>query len=338
MSKSWLQKKRKGELLELAQRANVPDADTLLKDDLVAALEDTLLENESIFGKQADFSEYYGRSGSPIKRERFSPEVLASGRPRRRQTLVKRDSDDITPDRSTALVSRTPRSVTSLARRVSSVGGDLPASPSQLADVADQSFQVVKERATELWDRSQIDEWKEYIRENASSVAAVQTLILLIEAVGLQYNTLETFHAFDSLSNAGLSLHSHEVHLPNLWRLAEAGWWAPATLWSLTSWVLPLVVSYFFNLTLRTNTRHKSSNRQSTVDPLTFNIVKAILVYSARSTVLSAVVSGQKTHWGPFAADTVSKVQDNVPGQYYGLQIGAIVGVLVSLYDAALKK
>lgn len=64
-------------------------ADTLLKDDLVAALEQTLQGNESIYAKQPGFSDYYGRSASPIKRERSSPEVQAVVRPRRRQTLVK---------------------------------------------------------------------------------------------------------------------------------------------------------------------------------------------------------------------------------------------------------
>lgn len=235
-----------------------------------------------------------------------------------------------------------------MSRRVSEVLSevDIPASPAQLAEVADQSFQVVKTKATELWDRTQIDRLKELVRENASSVAAIQTLIVLIEAAGLQWNTLETTAA-TSLPEQ-LSKHTGLLFLlvPNFTALLSTKWWAPATLWSLTSWVLPLIFSYFFNLTLRSNTNRKSLDRQYPADPLTFNIAKAILVYSAfRIPTIDAGVVGQPGiaqvvdySWGPFSAETVGVVRNNVPGKYPGLQIGAWVGILVSLYDAALKK
>lgn len=213
--------------------------------------------------------------------------------------------------------------------------------------MADQSFQVAKTKAAELWDRTRIDELREFVRENVSSVSAIQTLILIIEASGLQYNTLVTEYALQTPAVGGLGVRSRDVHLPNLWLLLTSEWWGPATLWSVTSWALPLFFSYFFNLTLRSNTRHRSSGRQSSVDPLTFNIVKAILAYSAYHihTQVDAALAGQPDvfvaqtpGWGPFHESSVNVVRNNVPGGYYGLQIGAVVGVLVSLYDAALKK
>lgn len=249
-----------------------------------------------------------------------------------------------TPEKSTSLVTRTPRTV---SRRVTQVLSevDIPASPAQLAEVADQSFQVVKAKATDIWDRTQIDYFKEFLRENASSVASIQTMILLIEAVGLQWSTLQ---------QTAVIVHDSVAHstgvtsflVPDFTALLTAQWWAPATLWSLTSWVLPLVFSYFFNLTLRSNTNRRSSDRQYPADPLTFNIVKAILVYSAfRVNVINPGVVGEPGiarevdySWGPFSAETVEVVRNNVPGGFNGLQIGAWVGVLVSLYDAALKK
>jgi hypothetical protein len=205
---------------------------------------------------------------------------------------------------------------------------------------------VVKTKATELWDRSQIDQLKEFVRENASSVATIQTLILLIEAFGLQWNTLATTPLFAMPDFASFWSNSQDVKGPDGWALLTAEWWAPATLWSLTSWVLPLLFSYFFNLTLRANTNRKSSDRQYPADPLIFNIAKAILTYSAyRIHVVDPSVLGEPgkvfTHdyrWGPFSPQSVSVVRNNVPGGYYGLQIGAAVGILVSLYDAALKK
>jgi len=254
-------------------------------------------------------------------------------------------SEDSTPIKSvtSAVATRTPRVVSRVSQRVADV--DLPASPAQLAEYADQSFQVAKTKATEIWEQTRIDAAREWLRENVSSVSAIQTLILVIEATGLQYNTLKSTYAFDTPS--ALNVNSRQVELPDLWLLLTSDWWAPATLWSLTSWVLPLIVSYFFNLTLRSNTHHKSSNRQYQIDPFTFNIAKAILAYSAYfiATTADAQLAGQPNQyvpqnigWGPFSAESVSKVRDNVPGGYHGVQIGALVGVLVSLYDAALKK
>jgi hypothetical protein len=213
---------------------------------------------------------------------------------------------------------------------------DIPASPAQLAEIADQSFQEIQTKAVELWDRTRIDELKEFVRENASSVATIQTIILLVEAVGLQWNTLDTTPLFATPAAFSSYSNSQDVRGPNFWVLLSAEWWSPATLWSLTSWVLPLMFSYFFNLTLRTNTSRKSSDRQYPADPLIFNIARAILSYSAyRETVNLALAPSA---WGPFSQYAVARVGNNVPGGYYGLQIGSLVGILVSLYDAALKK
>lgn len=208
----------------------------------------------------------------------------------------------------------------------------------------------MKTKATELWDKTHIDQWKELLRENASSVASIQTLILLIEAVSLQWNTLQTTNVAALSDDLTRRTGFNFLAIPDFTALLSAEWWAPATLWSLTSWILPLVVSYFFNLTLRTNTSRKSSDRQYPTDPLVFNVVKAILSYSAyrylQPVSSVAVPVGEfrvqtipeSFGWGPFGSSTVGTVRENVPGGYYGLQIGAAVGILVSLYDAALKK
>ncbi|KAF2261276.1 hypothetical protein CC78DRAFT_470723 [Lojkania enalia] len=330
MSSSWLQRKRKGELIELAQRANLPDAESLLKDDLVELLYEHLESNESTYGKQSDFRDFYKRTGSPVKRDRGSPsEALAVTKTRRRTTsklLENADSEEPTPDK--ALVARTPRTISSrVASRVSNV--DLPASPAQVAELADQSFQAAKTKASELWQKTYIDEFIEIVRENASSVVVIQLLLLFVEGAGLEWNTLETINV-EIPKQTQLPDEYRNLPLPNMQLLLTSGFWAPAMLWSLTSWMLPLAASYFFNLTLRSNTRHKSLSKQYHVDPLTFNIVKALLAYSAFGAPAKA--------WGPFSKYTVHTVASSVPGEYPGLLISAAVGMLVSLYDAALKK
>ncbi|KAF2708667.1 hypothetical protein K504DRAFT_467902 [Pleomassaria siparia CBS 279.74] len=351
MSSSWLQRKRKGELYELCERANLPADESLLKDDLVAVLYRHLEDGESTFAKDPTFADFYSRptrGASPVKRERSSPAEGLTQFPlkttRRRQTLIKSqlESEERTPEK--ALVTRTPQHVSRISSRLSQV--DIPASPAQLAEVADQSFQAAKTKANELWEKTRFEEFKEIVRENASSVTTIQFLVLLIEASGLQWNTLSTTHVFNSPTTASLNLQSRPVYFPDLTTLLTSDFWAPATLWSLTSWALPLLFSYFFNLTLRTNTKHKTTSRQYTADPLTFNIVRAILAYSVyRIPTISPAVLGEpgvahavNLGWGPFAESTVGTVRNNVPGGYHGLQIGAIVGVLYSIYDAALRK
>jgi hypothetical protein len=71
---------------------NLHSVDSLLKDDIVNALEVRLNTNESRYSRHPEFRDFYGRGGSPIKRERFSPsEALSATKPRRR-TLIKAPS------------------------------------------------------------------------------------------------------------------------------------------------------------------------------------------------------------------------------------------------------
>ena len=205
-------------------------------------------------------------------------------------------------------------------------------------------FRAARDRASQLWTQSRTDEFIALFRETASSVSFIQFAILFIEGAGLEWSTLKTFWLADTPAIAGLS--ARPVSIPEFKLLFTTDYWGPATLWSVTSWILPLFVSYFFNLTLRSNTRHKSSSRQYAVDPFTFNIARALLAWSAYS-VPSApaqlagepnVVQSYTPGWGPFAEATVGTVRNNVPGGYTGLQIGSLIGLLYSLYDAALKK
>jgi hypothetical protein len=221
---------------------------------------------------------------------------------------------------------------------------DLPTSPAQLAEVADQSFQVAKEKATELWDRTRIDEYVELFREKASSIVLIQLAVLAVEGGGLGFKGLNTFHA-GTIAHEMLPF-SLPIWLPDVRVLFSSDFLAPTTMWSLTSWVLPLLVSYFFNLTLRSNTNHKSTNKEYTVDPLTFNIVRAFLAYTAYYKSPTLVTAPDSVSlqpiglnpWGPFSSETVQCVYDNVPGNFAGMQIGSTMGILYALYDAALKK
>jgi hypothetical protein len=64
--------------------------DSLKKDGIIEALEAHLSKNESTYGKNGAFSDFYKRTGSPVKRERIvstESEIVVS-KPRRRQTRL----------------------------------------------------------------------------------------------------------------------------------------------------------------------------------------------------------------------------------------------------------
>jgi len=221
---------------------------------------------------------------------------------------------------------------------------NLPASPAQVADLTEQTIQTARETASDLWAKTHIMDGIDYCREELSSVLMIQLIVLLLEGGGMQYNTLRTLSVYTNPSTSGLPFK--ELRIPDLTYLLTEGFWAPATLWSLTNWALPLLISYFVNLTVNSNTRHKSSRRQYTVDPLTFNIARALLVYGAYSLpVADPALAGEAgvkvaytPGWGPFAGETVDTVRGMVPGSYHGMLISSLIGGLYSVYDAILKK
>ena len=71
----------------------------MLKEELVTELNTTLRQNETKYGSDPAFTEFYARTGSPIKKEKGAPtdKSDAEKQPRkRRQTLkVKEELDSL---------------------------------------------------------------------------------------------------------------------------------------------------------------------------------------------------------------------------------------------------
>lgn len=101
---------------------------------------------------------------------------------------------------------------------------------------------------------------------------------------------------------------------------------------------MPLVVAFFFNLSLLSHSRgsqHRSTTARSkihhklSVDPLTYNVAKALVTW---------LVYGQGVRLFSFFSDsTVARVDAALPGGHYGVLVGAGVGALASLYEAVLQ-
>ncbi|KAI9887984.1 MAG: hypothetical protein M1823_000241 [Watsoniomyces obsoletus] len=346
---SWLRGQRKYELVELAQSAGLKDYEHLKKIDLEIVLDQYLRENEVTLSKHSVFNPFYTRhrsGASPTKRDSgaMTSGVVAveletkpvRSRTRRATKAAEEvevaQTDDSSPEPNenrypTAVATRTPRQSLSLSNAI-----PLPPSPAVVADVIDQSTAELRSRMGDVWEDVGLRERAESLRDYLSSVVSIETAILAIEANGLRSEVLPLRYAFTMPPVSGLTSSAMAVHLPDLFVVLTSSFWSPVILWSITSLFAPLLFGYFFNLTLRARQAHSGQQtHQPThrVDPLTFNITKALISY---------LVYSQRFRLGLFVDETIDRTQAAIPGGLHGLLIGAAIGGLTSLYEAILKK
>ena len=129
----------------------------------------------------------------------------------------------------------------------------------------------------------------------------------------------------------GLGLPRVSVYYPDLFLLLTPSFWLPTLLWTLTSLVIPATLAYFFNLTVRTVRRGgaRVSVARYAIDPLTFNIVKALATWMVYSQGVGA------NYIDPAV---ISRVNYAMLGGYQGVLIGCYVVILAAVYDAAQRK
>jgi hypothetical protein len=186
------------------------------------------------------------------------------------------------------------------------------------------------------WKKSGLTELADYVREMLSSVHGIEIVVALLEAYALQKQTLP-WTTTVKIPPIKIFWMDQEtvVPLPNLFEILTARFWSTSLLWLLTSVMLPSLFGYFFNLTLTGRshgpaTRHSVKKPTHKIDPLTFNVVKALV---------SWLVYSQGIRFGGFIAnETVDRVNGAVFGGYQGIVIGSAIGATASLYDAILKK
>ncbi|ESZ91922.1 hypothetical protein SBOR_7716 [Sclerotinia borealis F-4128] len=332
---NWIKAQRKGDLMELADSIGLKYIDGIKKTELEIALEDYLVENESQLAKDTRLIPYYNRRsvGSPVKKEPSSHEDMDTKRSlRRRARLTSEISevenqtiDDSESERAIA------RSSTALTRtlRVSALSFStvpLPPSPAVVADVIDRRTAVLRAKANDYYKDLGVVEAVETARETVSTVVALEFIMLLSEALQLQPELLENKFAFTIPALDVLSTSEFAVKIPDLFLLLTTSFWGPFTLWLSTSLLLPLFGAYFFNLTSKPSTRTK----RYSFDPLTFNIVKGLLTF--------VVYGRDATLGGLVNLEHVARINSALYGGYKSVLVGTGIGILVTMYDAVLKK
>ncbi|EHK41286.1 uncharacterized protein TrAtP1_004729 [Trichoderma atroviride] len=341
-SNAWLRAQRKSDLVDLAESVGLQNYDGLKKSELETALDEFIAGNSSRFNSRSDLSGYFNsRSkamGSPVKRESKEPikEELEKGIKtiKRRATkaaedLINTDAEDVRAA-STALIQTPARSLSQVASRIS-----LPATPADVANAVDRSTIAVRRRVSSIYQESGIGETSNAARETLSSVTSILLCVSAFELWYIRPEILANRYAFTVPAIGFLGTSDHPVYLPDMFLLLTASFWSPALTWAFTSFILPSLLGYFFNLSSASGsqgpkTRSRASTPETAVDPLTYSIVKALV---------SFVVYGQGvTFCGLLSETAIDRLDGAVYGGYKGMLTGAAITGLLSIYDAVLKK
>lgn len=207
----------------------------------------------------------------------------------------------------------------------------LPPSPRVVADAIDRRTQVLRSKVSNLYEDSGIIEYAESTRESLSTVQAVQALVVLFELYNLRKEVLADRYAFTIPAINFITSAPYDVKIPDLFLLLTASFWGPVSLWAITTLIIPLVTSYFFNLTAKpSKTRSHTPHFAYQFDPLTFSIAKALMTF---------VVFGQDvTFGGLIDLESVARINSAVYGGWKGVLTGTGITGLITLYDAIIKK
>lgn len=197
-----------------------------------------------------------------------------------------------------------------------------------VADVIDRRTAVLRAKVVDYYEDSGVIEFTQATRESLSQVVSVQALIIAFELFKLRPEILANRYAFTIPAIAVAHTSAYPVYLPDLFLLLTSSFWSPALTWGITTFFIPLLASYFINLTSKPKGR--STHFAYQFDPLTFNIVKALLVY---------VVFGQDVTFGGLVdLESVARINSAIYGGYKGALVGTGIGTLVTLYEAVIKK
>lgn len=339
----WLGRQRKPELVALAERAGLEDFDGLRKEELVVVLDEHLQKNSSSLSGNEAFKEYYGRASPSKRASGVSTGVASDGElkpKRKRAPKVKEEEPDADgpSSPSTAITPAPVRLRPSAAASTSTPGAvanlvkTFPPSPAVVTDAIDQQTRRFSAGFNHALAATNAQGFLNDTREILSSVVGIETLVFLLEGFCLHRQLVPWRRAFDIPPIDALGTDNYPVHLPDFFILLTDVYWSTTLLWSVTSFWLPLLASWMFNLTMRPVMKNGVTTQKPRwrCDPLTFNTTKALLAW--------LVYTQRVRFFSLFADETVLAVMRSMPGGYSGVLISSFIGMLASLYDAAQRK
>ena len=199
-----------------------------------------------------------------------------------------------------------------------------------MADAIDRRTAVLRSKISDAYEESGIIETAQATRETLSTVTAVHAIVGAFEMYFLRKEILADRYAFTIPVIKYINNSEYAVKIPDLFLLLTSSFWGPATLWAFATILAPLFAAYFVNLTSKPRSRSHTAHFNYAFDPLTFNIVKALLVF---------VIFGQDVTFGGLVdLENVARINSAVYGGWRGVLVGTGIGALVTLYEAIIKK
>lgn len=225
-----------------------------------------------------------------------------------------------------------PRTHLAPHRQASTTLSTFPPSPAVVTDAIEIQTARLSAGVNDLITATNVETVLGEVREQLSSVISVELMVMCLESFYLQNRVVPWKYAFDTPAVRVLGLWSHAVKLPDLFILLTDVYWGSLGAWAVISFFIPLAASWLINLTMRPVARQHVTviKPRWRCDPMTFNVVKALMAW--------IVYNQGHRLWGLLGDDTIYLVRISMPGGYAGVQIGAFVGILASLYDATQRK
>lgn len=222
---------------------------------------------------------------------------------------------------------RLPRAPQALQDVASSLSLPMPPSPSAVTDLVERQTEIATREIQRYYYSFNIPSYLSNIRENLSSVLAVETAFLLLEAWGLQHATLPWRYAFSLPPSALTGDKTIPMFFPDFFVLLTGEFWSPTILWVVTSLLLPTIAGWLVNFNLVYGTARQGGYE---VDPLVFNITKVLVTW---------LVYSQGMRFGGLVTnDTVRIVENALLGGWRGVTIGAVVTATMTMYEAVLRR
>lgn len=253
--------------------------------------------------------------------------------------MLKADVTSDDTDGPSAITSLIKTPAQDLVTRTSILASSIPfpPSPAVVTDAIDAQTRRIRTSISHAYERTQIEEYSDTVRETLSSTVTINVLAILLEALGLR-TQLMAFKPVTSIPPVQyLTTEPTKVYLPDLFVLLNTTFWAPFSLWILTTILLPATASYFINLPLAQLPSHSPARRTSLksnphirFDPFVFNIAKGLIAYLVFGLHFQFVELYQNVD--------IALVNTSVPGGYQGMLISSGIGAAVSLYEAILKR
>ena len=185
-------------------------------------------------------------------------------------------------------------------------------------------------------EKLQIAEYTDAVRDWASSPLAIAMLSLGFEAYTLRQK-LMPFKPFThvTLPRSGTV---QPIFVPDLFVLLEATFWSPVAVWLLTSVFIPLTISYFINIPLKTQPTHNYGTRRATAHASTDMQYDPFVYFVAKAFIGSLIYSRQFKLFGAFNEVWIDDVNESVYGGYTNVLTTSGIGAALSLYEAVLRK